>query len=401
MLKKTIRIVYAGLLTSLVFFLVLFCAAEKMYPDSISRYRGEEVESLFCFSYSPEKEESASANARRETGEILAFGILPVKSVEVTYFQRMALVPGGELVGVKLRSRGILVSDVGEVKTSSGSFFPGKDAGILPGDILLSAGGVELENGLEFMKILAKSNGEPLAIVLEREGKEMTCTLSPVLSEEGGYKAGLWIRESAAGIGTVTYFDPASGTCAALGHGICDGNSGILFPVRTGTLYQAVPEGVEKGKAGSPGSLRGSLGKAELGTVNGNSETGVYGNAALQGKAIPIALRGEVKKGAATILCTLSKEGKKEYRAEIEEICDPNGVTKNFILHVTDPALLEQTGGIVQGMSGSPVLQNGKLVGAVTHVLVSDPTRGYGIFIENMLEAGEGIAGENNLKMAS
>ena len=197
------------------------------------------------------------------------------------------------------------------------------------------------------------------------------------------------MRDSASGIGTVTFVDPESGLFGGLGHGVCDGDTGALVPLSRGSVLSVDLKGAVRGECGKPGELRGSFTGKRLGAVVTNSECGVFGILAKAPETpyapMPVATAREVKEGSATVLCTLDGEGIREYAVEISHIDHSARPTKSFTVRVTDPALLEKTGGIVQGMSGSPIIQNGKLVGAVTHVLINDPTTGYGIFIENML----------------
>ncbi len=384
--KKTVKRALKG--ASILFFLVLSLVAlgQVVYPDRISRFAGEDVESKLCFSLKTEAEEEDGA----EKGRILAFGILPVKEVRVESFERMDLIPGGELFGIRMEIDGLLVSGTGPVEGTEKS--PATEAGIQPGDRLLRVDGVALRGAASFTKLLAKCGGSAMTVTLERNGRETDVTLTPVRDPAGVWRAGLWVREAAAGIGTVTFIDPRTGSFAGLGHGICDAESGALLPLRGGSVCKVKPEGAKRGTPAQPGEVRGTLTDETIGELRANTPTGIYGTAKdaqsrADGEAVPVALKDEVKPGKVTILCQIDESGKKAYDARIEEICDPNSQTKNFVIRVTDPELLEKTGGIIQGMSGSPILQNGKLIGAVTHVMVRSPEEGYGIFLENMLKS--------------
>jgi stage IV sporulation protein B len=219
----------------------------------------------------------------------------------------------------------------------------------------------------------------------------MNFALSAVKDKNGDYKGGLWVRDSIAGIGTVTFIDPKTGNFAGLGHGICDPDTGTLIPVKEGGVYGVVLNDIKKGNKGKPGVLRGCLDQSIKGKVKKNANSGVYGNLSKLPEdaiTIDVARKNEVKTGKASVICSL--DGKvREYEASIEKIISADGAVKNFLIKITDQRLLALTGGIVQGMSGSPIIQDGKLVGAVTHVMVADPTEGYGIFIENMLAAAQ------------
>ncbi|MBR2634436.1 MAG: SpoIVB peptidase [Clostridia bacterium] len=304
------------------------------------------------------------------------------------------VIPGGELFGIRMESRGLIVTDFGEVSTPKGKRSPAGEAGLEKGDLILAADGIPLEGAASLAKIVSKSGGRPILLSLEREGKHLELSLTPALSADaGGWKAGLWVRDGAAGIGTVTFTVPESGAFGGLGHPVCDPESGRIFPLKEGLICTAGLDRIQKGEAGKPGEIVGFLGRDILGKLRDNGPCGVFGNFTpghqSGAKPVPVGEKTELCCGKATVLCTVDLQGKKEYEIEIEELLGLDKPNKNFIVHVTSPELLEKTGGIVQGMSGSPILQNGKLIGAVTHVLVDDPTRGYGIFIENMLKAAE------------
>lgn len=395
--KKTAKRLWQGAVT--LFFLVLSLVAlgDLVYPDRVSRFTGESVPSLLCFSL----DEDAAEEGAEERGRVLAFGVLPVKEVKVETYEKTCLIPGGELFGVRMEIAGLMVSGVGKAEGTNES--PADDAGIVPGDRLLSVNGVELRGAASLTKLLAKAGGKTVLIRLVRNGKIEQVRLTPVRDPDGVYRAGLWVREAAAGIGTVTYRDPETGEFAGLGHGICDGDTGEILPLYRGTVCRAAAESVRPATRTNPGEIRGELGEETLGTLRANTPTGIYGEAydglsLATGEAVPIALKAQIRTGKITILCQLDDTGKKAYEAQIEEICDRDGDTKNFVIRITDKDLLEKTGGIVQGMSGSPILQDGKLIGAVTHVMLRDPTRGYGIFIENMLKTARE---KNNAEQAA
>ena len=368
-------------------FLNLFGLGDLLYPDTASLFEGQKLESVLCFSC--ENEEVTTSTATQ--GKVVAFGIIPIKNVDLNYYNDQKLLCGGDLFGLRMETKGLLITGIDSIRSGGASVWPSKDAGLKKGDVLLKADGVELKSAVTFSKIIAKSEGNPIRIDLERNGTAETVLLSPAREESSGnYRAGIWVRDGAAGIGTITFIDPQTGAFAGLGHPVCDSETGIPFPFGSGTVCHAQVDHITKGGEGSPGELRGSLDNTRIGILKSNSPCGIYGTLDESRKkntaALPIGLKSEVKPGKASIFCTLDESGKQEYEIEIEEIIGKDRDSKNFVLRITDPKLLSQTGGIVQGMSGSPILQNGKLIGAVTHVLVGDPTRGYGIFIENMLK---------------
>ncbi len=384
-----------GLFTALYFlFLSLFGLGDFFFPDQISRFSDDPIQSVLFFS---PKEDALAVSAspafslREETVQIRAFGILPVKTVQVRYYPKDQVLCGGELIGIKMKTQGLFVASFGAVQTENGTHSPGEAAGLKKGDVILDCNGVRLDSATDFAKLVSKSGSSSLTLTVQRGEETMTKKLSPVLASDGsGWKAGLWVRDGAAGIGTVTFRDPVTGAFAGLGHAVCDAESKTPFPLQKGAVCQATIESILKGENGKAGEIRGKLTPNEIGSLSSNTPHGVYGTITTppsDERPLSIGLKDEVKPGKATILSTLDQGGKKEYEIEIQEILAKDRDTKNFIIHVTDPTLLAKTGGIIQGMSGSPIIQNGKLIGAVTHVLVGDPTRGYGIFIENMLSA--------------
>ena len=303
------------------------------------------------------------------------------------------VIPMGKAVGIKLFSDGVMVVGLAEVETAQGVCSPGKESGLKAGDVITHINGTEVDTVEQVQTLLAEEGERPLTIQAVRSDRQMQLTARAACNQQGSPQLGVWLRDSMAGIGTMTFYDPASGQFGALGHGINDTDTATLMPMESGSIMPASVSDVKKGLEGQPGELHGQFDLTrDLGQLWSNTERGVFGQAkglALpdQARPMPIAKAEEVCTGAAVILSNVREDRVEEFDVEI--LCtDAKGSrTRNLMLKVTDPELLELTGGIVQGMSGSPIIQNGKLIGAVTHVLVNDPTRGYGIFIENMLEA--------------
>ncbi len=320
-----------------------------------------------------------------------------VKTVQVDVAQRRMVVPSGAPFGVKMFTRGVIVVGLSDVTSSGQRQNPARRAGLETGDVILTIDGEAVNGNKMLGQKVAASGGQPLQLVVQRGKSRRELTLTPVFCEaESTWRAGVWVRDSSAGIGTMTYWDPATGDFGGLGHPICDVDTGELMPLNSGQIVGVEITNLEKGQSGDPGELQGSFLNYEvLGQLLQNTPTGVYGQVAGgdadylgAGQALPAASRQEIQTGPATILTTLSGSTPRQYSIEIERINRSESAdNRNMVLHVTDPDLLAAAGGIVQGMSGSPIIQDGKLVGAVTHVFVNDPTRGYGIFIENMLEA--------------
>ena len=298
------------------------------------------------------------------------------------------VIPLGSAFGIKLFTDGVIVASLSDIYTEEGVCCPAAEAGILPGDYLLQADGQDIPDNGALARYIGSSQGEAISFQVRREDQVFSVEVTPVYGE-GSFKTGMWVRDSAAGIGTLTFYDPATGVFAGLGHGICDMDTNGVMALRSGEPAPITFSGIVKGQADSPGQLRGYFSSEEsLGTLLANRETGVYGtlHQAPAGEAVETLTREEVATGPVQLLVSLDETGPQLYEAEIQEIINRDKTTKNLVVQVTDPRLLERTGGIVQGMSGAPILQNGKLAGAVTHVFTEDPTLGYGIFISNMLE---------------
>jgi len=305
--------------------------------------------------------------------------------------ERRTVIPVGRAVGIKLYSDGVLVVGLSGVETQTGKQSPGKACGLKTGDVITHINGSEVDTIEQVQKQLSRAQGEGLTIRVERGEKSVQLTARPVENADGTAQLGVWLRDSMAGIGTMTFYDPESGSFAALGHGINDVDTAALMPMESGAIMPASVGDVKKGLPGQPGELHGEFDlSTELGELRANTERGIFGQARgleVSGQPMEIAKRGEVKTGKAVILSNVRGEQVEEFAVELLCVDQSSTGNRNMLLKVTDPQLLALTGGIVQGMSGSPIIQDGKLVGAVTHVLVNDPTRGYGIFIENMLDA--------------
>ena len=283
-----------------------------------------------------------------------------------------------------------------EVHTAAGTVNPAKQAGLRLGDRVIRMGNTVTETNEQVHAALEAAAGAAVEVVYVRKGEQRQTTLLPVWDTQNAqWRAGMWVRDSSAGVGTLTFVDAQAGVFAGLGHPISDSDTGEQVALRSGEIVACQIVGCTGGTAGSPGELRGKfISDHALGRICINGENGVYGtvSTAIAGQQTELAFAQEVLPGAAEILTTTSGETPRSYRVYIEKVNDADP-RRNMVLRVTDPALLAQTGGIVQGMSGSPILQNGRLVGAVTHVLVNDPTRGYGIFAQTMLEQAHSVSG--------
>lgn len=321
------------------------------------------------------------------------FGALPIKQVSLKEVDAPDLIVSGEAFGLKMFAAGTIVVGFSEIETEDGTIYPGREAGIKEGDLIITVGEKEIKNNEQVGELISASKGKPLSLTIEREGKRMDLTLKPAKSVlDGGYKGGLWVRDSAAGIGTISFVDPKTGGFAGLGHPICDIDTGKILPVGSGEICEVEIQHIKKGEAGNPGELVGVFRDGEpIGMIQKNDQTGLYGtlfgiSGSPHQKTYPLAFKQEVRTGPAQIICRL--EGDHAPHAYDVSIVSINQAAdaeiKNLVVKVTDERLLERTGGIVQGMSGTPIIQNDKLVGAITHVFVNNAAKGYGIFAENM-----------------
>lgn len=302
---------------------------------------------------------------------------IPLKRVEVEVSPEKRLIPGGQAIGVALRTDGVLVVGTSEL-TGGGS--PAASCGIRSGDVLRRVGGVDIVSAQQLAELVAQAGEQPLSVEYSRDGEMLATTMIPQRDETTGtFRMGAWVRDSTAGVGTLSFYDPESGRYGALGHAITDGDTGKVLTVGQGQILKANVVAVQKGQKGVPGELKGSFlrEKEILGDIRQNGILGIYGamdQAAvnpLYPEGLPIGLRSGVHTGPATILSSVDSEGVKAYAVEITRVNQQvSPAPKSMVIHVTDPDLLAKTGGIVQGMSGSPIIQDGRLIGAVTHVFV-------------------------------
>ncbi len=366
-------------------------------PDTLQIYTEDAkewervLESPFvtCESYT-----EASKNGRYLI-DCSLFGIFPLKMIEVQMVEQKYVYASGSAIGIYLETNGVHVVERAEIVSKEGiTTSPAKHI-LQPGDYIYKVDGIILEDKKQLIQMVEQSGGKEMKLEIVRDGELVPLMLTPVLTDDGSYKLGIWVRDNVQGIGTMTYID-MDGNFGALGHGIKDSDTGVTLDISSGILYTADIVSIQKGVAGEPGQLQGTINYGSyyrIGEILSNEETGISGeltrnvNGRIAKEYYPVGLKQEIKRGKASILCGEGNQVE-EYEIEITDITlNSRDYKKGLKIKVTDERLLEKTGGIVQGMSGSPILQDGKIVGAVTHVLVNDPTRGYGIFIENMLDA--------------
>lgn len=381
--------------TLLSLFILIYGTMKDHIPDEIFVYADEETdwetffqEPLISYDETVEVSQNGSYQIRCKW-----LGVLPLKTIKVHTVEKQEVLVSGSPVGIYMETKGVLVIDSGEITDREGIRRTPAEHIIQSGDYICEIDGKVLTGKRQLMQLVRENQGEPMELQVIRHQETIKLEMTPVETEDGSYKLGIWVRDNIQGIGTLTYVEP-NGTFGALGHGISDADTGERLEISDGDLYRADILSIRKGTAGTPGELRGVINYREenrIGTICGNSQYGIRGQMepgkyTESMKKIPTGLKQEIQTGKAEIRCDIG-DGIREYQCEILEI-DSNArdTNKCFVLRITDDDLLSRTGGIVQGMSGSPVLQNGKLIGAITHVFVNDPTKGYGIFIENMME---------------
>jgi len=398
-MKKTLNFIIAAAiaLSTGIFTAILYYSS--ILPDSY--YVNDDTElnlsANFPITAVSENIESAlmiSPQNSCEKATLKLFGIVPLKQVDVIEAETPMLIPGGTPFGIKILTEGVMVVGMGEVNSDKGMVSPAADAGIEEGDIIVSVSGEDVSSNDDIQTIISQSDGVSVEIVVNRNDRMLKFELTPAYSSSDNcYQAGMWVRDSSAGIGTVTFYDESTGLFGGLGHPVCDVDTGGILPLSSGDVVDVNITGVRKSTEGNAGELQGIfVSDKACGTLYTNNQYGVFG--ALKScpspySPIPMGLKQEIQLGEASVLTTVDGDKPQEYSISIEKIdYRSDNSNKNMVIKITDEKLLSLTGGIVQGMSGSPIIQNGKLIGAVTHVFVNEPTKGYAIFCENMYEYG-------------
>lgn len=386
--------VYTCCITTIPDHLIVF-AGEKM---SIKPMLGIQIENIDSILKEAETLQASSDNDTQKVSTlgkidlgVSLFHTFHIKDVSVNVLPTTKVIPLGSSVGMKLYTSGVLVVGKSEIEGQK----PYEKCDIEEGDRIVAINEEKINTTDELIKTVNNSNGNHLNIEYIRDNATCTTSIQPVKTKDNEYKIGLWVRDAAAGVGTLTFYEPSTGQYGALGHGILDIDTSELIEIAKGELVTTQILSIQKGEKGNPGEVKGTIeGGTTLGTVSQNTPLGIYGTLTNKTSlhinetdALDVALRDEVQEGEASIFCQLDNGEKKEYAIEIKKIYKNNTTdNKSFLIKVTDEDLLNKTGGIIQGMSGSPILQNGKFVGAVTHVLVNDPTVGYGVFADMMLK---------------
>lgn len=393
----------------LVFFLFVFYTyflLIQSIPDKLVLFEGENIniKKLFGISIKQENEEiletSSNSEITEKVGkknlEVSLFDKVKLKTVEVNTLPKTTVIPVGNIAGLKLYTNGVLVVGMSEIEGKDNKKYkPYENSQIQEGDTIIQINENIINSTQDLIDEVNNSKGENVNIKYIHEEETKECSIEPVQSYDNQYKLGLWVRDSAAGVGTVTFYEPETKSFGALGHGITDIDTQQLINIASGEFVTTRILDIEKGEEGIPGRIQGTVeNQANIGTIYKNTKFGIYGIvdnlSSLNidtSKEMELALRDEIKTGKATILCSLDNRNIQEYEIEIEKIFKENNYdNKSMKIKITDKKLIEKTGGIIQGMSGSPIIQNGKFVGAVTHVLINDPTQGYGVFGDIMLK---------------
>lgn len=394
----------------LVFFLLImysYALVITNLPDELVVFEGETIfmKTLLGLNIklndetietSSNSSQSLTKQAGKSTLEVSLFDSINIKNVNVDVLPKTTVIPVGNIAGVKLYTNGVLVVGMSEIEGyDNKKYKPYENKGIKEGDTIVKIDEKLINSTEDLIETVNNSQGRDIKVQYIHQEETKECSISPVKTSNSQYKLGLWVRDSAAGVGTVSFYEPTSKTFGALGHGITDIDTNELINIASGEFVTTRILNITKGESGNPGKIQGTVeNQTNIGKIYKNSKFGIYGKvdnlSSLNidtSKEMEVALREEIKTGKATILCSLDNQQPQEYEIEIEKINKENNYdNKSMQIKITDQKLLEKTGGIIQGMSGSPVIQNGKFVGAVTHVLVNDPTKGYAVFGDIMLK---------------
>lgn len=399
----------------LVFFLLIiyiYTLVISNIPNKLVIFEGESINMKTLIGMNIKSKENtietASTNGNKiseqigkRTLEVSFLNTLKLKDVDVNVLPRTTVIPVGNIAGVKLYTSGVLVVGMSEIEgNDSKKYKPYENTGIKEGDTIIKIDDKQISTTEDLIKTVNMSNGQDIKVKFIHQEETKECSMTPVKTNKSEYKLGLWVRDSAAGVGTVTFYEPASKTFGALGHGITDIDTNELINISSGEFITTRILNITKGEVGEPGKIQGTVeNQQNIGTISKNSRFGIYGKvnnlASLnidKSKEVEVALRDEIKTGKATILCSLDNQQPKEYEIEIEKIYKENNYdNKSMQIKVTEQRLIDKTGGIIQGMSGAPILQNGKFIGAVTHVLVNNPKEGYAVFGDIMLKQSKNV----------
>lgn len=402
-MKKIIKAVCLSLALICAFSLGTVCYYNNILPDNIMIYENETVNFNTKFEI-VSKKENADINVsrinspyRNYNSNLSLLGIIPIKSVNINKVKERYVALSGENFGIKIFTKGVMIVGMSDVDGKNGNINPAKKAGLKIGDIILKADNKKIGSNEELSYLINSSEDKQLNFTVKRDDSIINIKFSPVYSKESdSYKAGLWVRDSTAGLGTMTFYSNVDGAFAGLGHAIVDVDTGIILPINSGEIVKTDILSITKSKSGSAGEICGAFTDEVQGSLLKNNDCGLYGFYSKfdkNKKLIKIAHCQDIKTGRAKIYTTLDNNGPEYYDCVIERVVYNDSENRNIQLRITDERLIDKCGGIIQGMSGSPIIQDGELVGALTNVFVNNPEKGYAVFsekmYENMLEVSE------------
>lgn len=398
-MRKFIRLLNGAVAFAVAVIFAFVIYGNAAYPDVfyVQNSSDHVIDNIYYLT--DDSERSVDYQSAQSVGDdnsnLTLLGIIPVKSETIKTVEENTVLVSGHSFGIKLYTDGVMVVGTKDITVNGKTVNPSEEAGVSVGDIIVSINGEKVYSSDRVSEILNDNNGKAFRIRINRNGEYRDLSLEPIyVDSEGAYKAGMWVRDSTAGIGTITFFNPSNSSVAALGHPITDVDTGEIMPILDGQAVETTVTSVTRSTSSETGSICCDFSNKEIGELSKNTTHGIYGSYTDKTDLskcceYEVALPQEVQKGFCQIITTVDENGPKVYSAEITKI-NQNDDEKNMVIKITDEELIKITGGIVQGMSGSPIIQNGKLIGAITHVIVNNPLKGYAVFAQTMLEISEG-----------
>lgn len=398
-MRKFIRLLNGAVAFAVAVIFAFVIYGNAAYPDVfyVQNSSDHVIDNIYYLTDDSERsvDYQSAQSVGDDNSDLTLLGIIPVKSETIKTVEENTVLVSGHSFGIKLYTDGVMVVGTKDITVNGKTVNPSEEAGVSVGDIIVSINGEKVYSSDRVSEILNDNNGKAFRIRINRNGEYRDLSLEPVyVDSEGAYKAGMWVRDSTAGIGTITFFNPSNSSVAALGHPITDVDTGEIMPILDGQAVETTVTSVTRSTSSETGSICCDFSNKEIGELSKNTTHGIYGSYTDKTDLskcceYEVALPQEVQKGFCQIITTVDENGPKVYSAEITKI-NQNDDEKNMVIRITDEELIKITGGIVQGMSGSPIIQNGKLIGAITHVIVNNPLKGYAVFAQTMLEISEG-----------
>ncbi len=398
-MRKFIRLLNGAVAFAVAVIFAFVIYGNAAYPDVfyVKNSSDHVIDNIYYLTDDSERsvDYQSAQSVGDDNSDLTLLGIIPVKSETIKTVEENTVLVSGHSFGIKLYTDGVMVVGTKDITVNGKTVNPSEEAGVSVGDIIVSINGEKVYSSDRVSEILNDNNGKAFRIRINRNGEYRDLSLEPVyVDSEGAYKAGMWVRDSTAGIGTITFFNPSNSSVAALGHPITDVDTGEIMPILDGQAVETTVTSVTRSTSSETGSICCDFSNKEIGELSKNTTHGIYGSYTDKTDLskcceYEVALPQEVQKGFCQIITTVDENGPKVYSAEITKI-NQNDDEKNMVIKITDEELIKITGGIVQGMSGSPIIQNGKLIGAITHVIVNNPLKGYAVFAQTMLEISEG-----------